>query len=1223
MDAHEGSVQTKSGFAKEQSILQHESGKPDAETAPKPISGQRRLFEQIKKRGLLKAQQQADSQTEANRTTGGECIDERHADDQVEAETGSERDDKEVVRSSQPHLWQRRLQKKMKQLELLKQQQSDHQKGGDDGKEELRMIRCGVASELGVLVHGRFSPDPIDTIEKAKFFPSVVAALKKYFVRRVFRLQAIAWPHIVEGNSLVCVSSPRTGKTYAILPAICSRVMGLLMNGCALLVTTAPAYKAIYDASPSVFMRARVRVIAIDNFDRMHVACSSELEACRKHWEDPTLQMVVTSTSWHPQLATFLGRNKNTIICIGSYMEAALYAKVNFQVEMKRDSDEKVRALVQFIQEHDYRSQRTIVLTRNAVNIERMVKALQQHAIDFIVCSDSDSIAQNDGLQDWDDRTPGNIPLLICLDDLLGEIQVSKAQHIVHYSMPSSWKMFTKRFVASFDFYEPPKNKPEEPTNRPSSLVLLDEIDNDLLVNLADLLQRYSVACPDELTMLAQTIRNKNATEGRGPALCPQLLALGACRRYRMCYDRHVPVEHDLQHQLPTRGIVLLRVIKTISPVHFRCWISDSDPNGDFSRFTDETNILQCNPAFGDSADLSIDVRIAGVVPSNNDEDWNKYSMEHAQQLIKDYSDKDHCYIYGNVLLTLRDMIWIDELFLVEDTKSEERSLVTTEFTASLISKKYGKRNMKSFELVKQFIQQCKAEVKEASEPGSPIAVDTDIPSEERIGGAVSLPPDSPPEPETVEPVLSEPIVSSLPPEPLAENANKRSIPIQLGDFSVKKTEEEMARFRSDLMNRDSVSLAGSFEELVPSPEHEEYSYERLEIGETYEVGLTAYNAPDNFYIYLVERDVEVGAYCLALEGKTFVRGEINEIRNGAIFVFLLDYGDMIICPHESIFEIPTHLLRLFPFAAIEATFAYIVPTEGEHWTVEKSLEIYDIVLEKHNSTLINMDAYVCGTLAPRRDYGPAHQQYKVILTTCNSSEMFQIIGELLAYDLVLFDHEAFQQDCAFDSDDEGEYVERFAKKKSRASVKELRPEKSHTLSELPKPSTAEKKSPPAPSVVVNDVYLQPRQRSFRYPSTQWDQDDHGVTLYVSAPDVSNHEFVVSTDFVQLRFVCSNELYMLQLHLFGAIDAAQAKYAIRGLTIVVRLPKLGNANLPWPALVNHSNKLIWLKKALARNSDSESESSSEPDDWTKIPLVEPDEDTSSLDSQEDGVELED
>ncbi|XP_058127962.1 heat shock protein beta-1 isoform X1 [Anopheles ziemanni] len=61
----------------------------------------------------------------------------------------------------------------------------------------------------------------------------------------------------------------------------------------------------------------------------------------------------------------------------------------------------------------------------------------------------------------------------------------------------------------------------------------------------------------------------------------------------------------------------------------------------------------------------------------------------------------------------------------------------------------------------------------------------------------------------------------------MAENANKRNIPIKLGDFSVidtefssirerfdsemKKMEEEMARFRSDLMNRESNFFESTF----------------------------------------------------------------------------------------------------------------------------------------------------------------------------------------------------------------------------------------------------------------------------------------------------------------------------------------------------------------------------------------------------------------------------
>ncbi|XP_058127179.1 uncharacterized protein LOC131268900 [Anopheles coustani] len=1055
----------------------------------------------------------------------------------------------------------------------------------------------------------------------------------------------------MDGNSLVCVSASRTGKTYSILPALCSRLilnlqnwlvppgegpvgivicysseevlrvgrickkmlnpkedgrmrvvmafdlnrvhtfMGLLLNGCALLVATAPVYKAIYDLTDGeVFLRERVRVIAIDNFERIHVACSSELEALRTHWESPNLQMIVTSTTWHPQLATFLGRNKNTIICIGSYLEAALYGKVKFQVERQRDCAEKMRTLVQYLQKHDYRTQRTIVLTRNAVNLTSIVKGFQQHAIVFLVCSDSSSIDRNDGFRDWDNRTPGNIPVLICLDELLADLKVSKAQHIVHYSMPSTWKMFTKRFAVSFDFYQSTYLKPKE---WPSSLVLLDEIDNDLLLKLVDLLQYYSLESANELSTLAQVLRSENAVKGSGSALCPQLLSLGACRIYRMCHNRHVAVEHDLQHTLPTRGVVLLRVIKMVSPVHFRCWITDSDSNGDFTKITVDSDIVQRTPAFGESMDLSIDVRIAGVVPSNNDEDWNKYSIQHAQQLVKDYSDKDNCYIYGNVLLTLHDMIWVDELFLVEDKKGEERSFVPTAFTASIISKNYGARNKKSFELIKQFIQHGKADGKQAYEPDSPNGTDADNPSEQRIT-ELALSSESPSEPKTVSPDHS--LVSMLPQVP------------------------------------DSVSSACSFEEMAPLPDHEQCSSDKLETGQCYQVGLGAYFGPNKFYIFILKnalkinksikeylsnnpikplRDTKVGVFCLVRYGHGFKRGEIIEITSEKTRVFLLDYGNTISCQHESLFEMPTHLLRNFSFAAIEATFAYIIPPKGSSWTDDESRQIYRKVLDKGNSNPTRLDAHVRGIFPARREAGPAHHQYKVVLTSCDSNDLFEIVGELLDHDLVLFDHVAFRQDCTVGSDDEKDYVKRFgpismdhAKKNPVATVKDLRPEKSDT-SELQKTTAAKKEPSLTPSAVVKGGVLQ-QQRCYRYPMTQWFQDDHSVTLYVTAPDVTNLDFAVSTKKVQLKFVSNGDRYVLRLHLFGVIDAQNAKYEFRGLSIILRLPKLVGSNIHWPALLKHQTKICWLKKA-APHDDTESESASEPEEgWRNLPSVEQD-----------------
>lgn len=38
----------------------------------------------------------------------------------------------------------------------------------------------------------------------------------------VYRTQAVGWPHLMRGHSLIVVNAAKTGKTLTYLPAICS-----------------------------------------------------------------------------------------------------------------------------------------------------------------------------------------------------------------------------------------------------------------------------------------------------------------------------------------------------------------------------------------------------------------------------------------------------------------------------------------------------------------------------------------------------------------------------------------------------------------------------------------------------------------------------------------------------------------------------------------------------------------------------------------------------------------------------------------------------------------------------------------------------------------------------------------------------------------------------------------------------------------------------------------
>lgn len=47
-----------------------------------------------------------------------------------------------------------------------------------------------------------------------------------------------------------------------------------------------------------------------------------------------------------------------------------------------------------------------------------------------------------------------DLDVLVCTDDVLLDLNIRHAQHILHYSLPADWTTFTHRFGASFEYYE-------------------------------------------------------------------------------------------------------------------------------------------------------------------------------------------------------------------------------------------------------------------------------------------------------------------------------------------------------------------------------------------------------------------------------------------------------------------------------------------------------------------------------------------------------------------------------------------------------------------------------------------------------------------------------------------------------------------------------------------------------------------------------------------------
>uniref|UniRef100_A0A336MDX3 RNA helicase n=1 Tax=Culicoides sonorensis TaxID=179676 RepID=A0A336MDX3_CULSO len=77
-----------------------------------------------------------------------------------------------------------------------------------------------------VLVHGKRKPTPINSYKETSFEKVVMREMKKQFSRfSIRRVQAYAWPHIIHENSAVIIGNHGAGKTWTLIPAICSKVI--------------------------------------------------------------------------------------------------------------------------------------------------------------------------------------------------------------------------------------------------------------------------------------------------------------------------------------------------------------------------------------------------------------------------------------------------------------------------------------------------------------------------------------------------------------------------------------------------------------------------------------------------------------------------------------------------------------------------------------------------------------------------------------------------------------------------------------------------------------------------------------------------------------------------------------------------------------------------------------------------------------------------------------
>ncbi|KAJ6624811.1 putative ATP-dependent RNA helicase TDRD12, partial [Pseudolycoriella hygida] len=449
-------------------------------------------------------------------------------------------------------------------------------------------------------------------------------------ITQTYRIQKVGWPRILRGFSLIIVNNGRAGTTWTYLPAVCSLliervqderivdgcgplsiiacasyeevneierrcrhllrytngikcfkacgfyeddiVLSQLLNGTEIMVTTVPCLYRLMTHRLQLFNHKRILSLVFDNIDL--ISKNFRQEICQIYQLcDNDVQTIITSKTWSTLLEHFYIESDRFALCIGSYVEAAVYGRTEMVVEYL-SQELKFSKLMSYLCGLNYALELTVLVFSELKDLQRTWKRLQCTPIKFWKCHDNmDSLEILKIKKAIQSCRPGEFKMLICTDETLADLNVCRANHIVHCTLPATWTLFVKRFSVLLGSHENLLTRKRNNKSKTTSIVFVDEKNNKELPRLIEFMEiRGNCDIPENVLNLAELSRMKNEESQTNmyKPFCKRLLTIGICHGQINCPDRHTITKLDRSRSdIPLSGYVKFDILRINSPVHF------------------------------------------------------------------------------------------------------------------------------------------------------------------------------------------------------------------------------------------------------------------------------------------------------------------------------------------------------------------------------------------------------------------------------------------------------------------------------------------------------------------------------------------------------------------------------------------------------------------------------------------------------------------------------
>lgn len=170
------------------------------------------------------------------------------------------------------------------------------------------------------------------------------------------------------------------------------------------------------------------------------------------------IQLILSSEQWTSNLCEVIKQLRlPPLICIGAYLEAAIYGRANIKIHFLR-SKLKPSTLIDVLTDDNNYYNKCIVICNTEEELEEASSLFPNRSIKSIIIRSSymqTEISARE--QQWDSSIKGAYPVLLCTDDAFNKnLNVTDATLLVHYSLPTSWTHFSQRFSCFVDNYTSP-----------------------------------------------------------------------------------------------------------------------------------------------------------------------------------------------------------------------------------------------------------------------------------------------------------------------------------------------------------------------------------------------------------------------------------------------------------------------------------------------------------------------------------------------------------------------------------------------------------------------------------------------------------------------------------------------------------------------------------------------------------------------------------------------